>query len=728
MKSYHEFDYGKLNSEKRVTAKGKRADKLTRVPDCILTFDTETTSAFFVDGKWQAYNYSINNEEYDSHNMLSWVYIWQFGYKDTVYYGRSIEEFKEFVDSMLEFIKGDLVIYIHNLPFEFQFFRNVFTEMQVFARKNRHPMKCTYTSEKGFKVEFRCSLALSNQSLENIGKHNITRKKLVGDLDYNVMRFYETELSEKELGYCENDCLVLYEYLESIRIEYGNILNIPMTQTGKVRKAMLSFFKNKDEYKHYNFYCRNLVPALEEYKILNEAFAGGYVHANPLHVGKILSNVKSRDFTSAYPSVMITEKYPTTHFFKMRNTDFTKLKENELWIARITFVNIQSITPFDYIQESKIYKYSNVLAENGRVASADKLSILITNVDFEIIEQGYIWESKKVDELWVADSDYMNDTYREFVLKLYNDKTVYKDIEDMQDVYMRSKEQLNSTYGCLVTNYVSDSVGFDDNSWNCEKLTDDLAKSQLENLRDNNKLLTIYSHGIFVTAYNRRNLFKALFEIGDNAIYCDTDSVKYIEDYDGQYEELFTKLNNEIIEKMNEAVKSLDDVCIKPKDKKGKEHQLGIFDIEPTYYQFKTMGCKKYAYKYSKEDSVHITLAGVSKSKYLEKENVKYNNLHKLEDFDNGLIFDEHCSGRLTSYYLDEQQPTYIDEQHLIDYKYGLALKPTTYELSQTNDYLLFLSLCQFEYEHGYYLQGNYYRFSDKLKSEKKEKENEYYS
>ena len=96
--------------------------------------------------------------------------------------------------------------------------------------------------------------------------------------------------------------------------------------------------------------------------------------------------------------------------------------------------------------------------------------------------------------------------------------------------------------------------------------------------------------------------------------------------------------------------------------------------------------------------------------------------MHKLEDFDNGLIFDEHCSGRLTSYYLDEQQPTYIDEQHLIDYKYGLALKPTTYELSQTNDYLLFLSLCQFEYEHGYYLQGNYYRFSDKFKSEKKGK------
>ena len=39
-------------------------------------------------------------------------------------------------------------------------------------------------------------------------------KKLVGNLDYTKIRNSKTILTEKELAYCENDCLVIYEYIK----------------------------------------------------------------------------------------------------------------------------------------------------------------------------------------------------------------------------------------------------------------------------------------------------------------------------------------------------------------------------------------------------------------------------------------------------------------------------------------------------------------------------------
>ena len=39
-------------------------------------------------------------------------------------------------------------------------------------------------------------------------------EKKVGDLDYTLLRTPATKLTEKELGYCEYDCLVIYYYIK----------------------------------------------------------------------------------------------------------------------------------------------------------------------------------------------------------------------------------------------------------------------------------------------------------------------------------------------------------------------------------------------------------------------------------------------------------------------------------------------------------------------------------
>ena len=129
------------------------------------------------------------------------MYEWTFGIDDYVVYGRYWQEFIELLTILSEELnlcdKQILVCYVHNLSFEFQFIRNLIKWNKVFAVKEREPVRCL--SELG--IEFRCSYKLSGYSLSKVGEHLTKYKvqKMVGDLDYSLLRNSETVLTEKEL-------------------------------------------------------------------------------------------------------------------------------------------------------------------------------------------------------------------------------------------------------------------------------------------------------------------------------------------------------------------------------------------------------------------------------------------------------------------------------------------------------------------------------------------------
>ena len=127
-----------------------------------------------------------------------------------------------------------LIVYVHNLPYEWQFIRKHFSWDKVFFLEDRKPVKARIGG-----IEFRCSLKLSGgKSLQNVGKdlqkHKMEKK--VGDLDYNLIRTALTPLTEKELGYCEYDIRVLNAYSEEKIEQDGGIDRIPLTNTGYVRE------------------------------------------------------------------------------------------------------------------------------------------------------------------------------------------------------------------------------------------------------------------------------------------------------------------------------------------------------------------------------------------------------------------------------------------------------------------------------------------------------------
>ncbi len=273
--------------------------------DNIFTFDIETISLFKINNEWRSFDYTKPPNYYRENDIKKACvpYIWQFGVNDCVYYGR---EFYDFAQVLKELSDSTVTkfIYIHNASYEIQFLIDIFqdnnwTVSEMCARNVRQPIQFKI---KELNIVFRCSYMLTNLSLEKSAKKYTNINKAVGDLDYNTVHSPLSKLSEKELNYAELDIKTLYEIIRYFRDNetngYKHIQNIPLTQTGEVRRAL------KNELDYYYFKRQwEIVPNEKMYCYLISAFQGGITHANALYSNQILHNVWSYDEASAYPFV-----------------------------------------------------------------------------------------------------------------------------------------------------------------------------------------------------------------------------------------------------------------------------------------------------------------------------------------------------------------------------------------------------------------------------------------
>ena len=144
------------------------------------------------------------------------MYAWVFGINGKCIRGRTWDEWFKVLQRVCEYyelsITNKLIIYIHNLSYEFQWFRKMFDWYKVFATDTRKPLYAL--AEIG--IEFRCSYLLSGYSLEKLGE-NLTKYKVnkkVGDLDYELIRHSQTPLTDTEWGYILNDGLVVMAFIQ----------------------------------------------------------------------------------------------------------------------------------------------------------------------------------------------------------------------------------------------------------------------------------------------------------------------------------------------------------------------------------------------------------------------------------------------------------------------------------------------------------------------------------
>jgi len=585
----------------------------------------------------------------------------------------------------------------------------------VFAVDERKPIKalCTYD------IEFRDSYILSGLNLEKTAKNLVSHKveKQVGSLDYELIRTPKTELTDQELLYCVDDVKIVCAYISEQIDQYGNISRIPLTNTGRVRKLVSynCFYTSKShkkssgsKYKKYRKLMKDLtIKDEEEYNMLQRAFQGGYTHASALHAGKTLHNVHSYDFTSSYPTVMLSELYPMSRSVKLKPRSLKELDQmckRYCLVFNVEFIGItQKIDQETYLSESKCFNVKEKIVNNGRIVKADQLQTTITNVDWDIIKACYTWERLKIGKVIGYYKGYLPKPIIDSILDLYQKKTTLKNVKGKEAEYLNSKGMLNSIYGMSVTNIVQDLNTFDnEKGWYNEPAN---VADQIEKYNESSKRFLYYPWGVFVTAYARRNLWSGILACGSDYCYSDTDSIKCLNM--DQHQDYIKKYNDQLQRKLKRMTDhyNIDTNLLSPKTIQGKVKPIGLWDNEGIYTTFKTLGAKRYIT--FQDNELHSTIAGLSKKngiKYMYEKSGSIDGVFKM--FTNDLFIPASYTGKNTHTYIDDPMHYMIKdfkgEQCEIKTPSGVHLGKCEFTLSLSQQYISFLK----HFENGEIYKG----------------------
>lgn len=610
----------------------------------------------------------------------SYMYIWAFNINGMTRTGRTWGELKEFLSSVKRIYKigknQRFFVWVHNLSYEFQFIRKTFNITEIFAKSKREILKCVIDDW----LEFRDSMAISGCSLaKTVSLYNLPVAKMVGDLDYSIPRNSQTPLTEKELTYVRHDVEILYEFAKKIADLY--IIPegyCPLTKTGILRHEV----KEKSKQAHFQPIIdemRNSFPlSYEKYNTLTTwLLSGGITHANPRKTGIILENVTGLDLKSDYPFQMAAKYYPTGKPVKIKNdlSTFLSVAKNHCVIAHIKIYNIRlkRSSPISPISFHKCISFENVKKDNGKIWSADMIEIMVTELDLEYIMETYDYSNIEI----IYAESYKRIPLPDYIIEPVLQGFIEKEkLEKGTSEYMLAKQKPNSGYGMMLTKMSTEELTIIDG----DVLID--TDYQFNYRKERRKAFLSPLWGIYVTSHARNTLMRFINKIGNDVVYCDTDSI-YLLNYEN-HKHIFDEYNKKVIA-YNE--KHLPKECIK----------LGTFENEGTCSRFKTLGAKRYIYE--REGKIKTTVSGMKKDKFVDY--CISRQADPFEEFHDNVILSALVSGKTTMKYHDEYTSEYITDEYgnteLMESDTSCSITEIPFTLRLSKDYVTLVNILRKE-------------------------------
>lgn len=613
--------------------------------DMISTFDIESTSILKT-------KYPLVNKSF------GFMYLWNMCVDGICIAGRTWEEWLEFLQKLsnsLDCRYRKLIIYVHNLAFEFEFIKDFLTIEDIFAKKERN---VAYFTTDAF--EFRCSFMLTNMSLDKFTKTTpgVYFTKMNGeDFDYSIERYPDTELTNDEYGYGICDVLGLWEALTiKLQSDGDDIISVPMTSTGYVRRDYRNKCINNTEHMKRFKRCKLTD---EDYLLCKEASRGAISGSNHINTNELLEFVQSFDIKSSYPFQMATKYFPNSKFTKVLckydTSKFRTFIDNCCCLITWQCENfhLREYASIPYVSKAKcraISKENRV--GNGKVYHAKQIGMCCTEIDFRIIEQLYKFDNPVILDMRVAERGMLSKAFREHLLEMFQTKTDLdydEKTEDQEFAYNKYKNKINASFGMLLTDILNGEVVYNkdntESQWSTIEVTN-LNKALYDYYRHYNSFLN-YQDGVWVLAHARDDLNTGMQVMKSDLVQVDTDSVKGLCDI-RDYRQAFEAINEKII-------KNAETYDVKPYAIKGdKKIYLGIWEYEGTYRYFKTLGAKKYCYRKDEDSPLKITVAG------LRKKAGEWIDEHGgMDIFSPGTIIPPGISGRTAAVYNDRSYPHY---------------------------------------------------------------------
>lgn len=647
----------------------------------ICGFDTETTSVI------------------DDQHKAAYVYEWSFDlYSNGTHYTlieRDIQNFPKLLE-LIQYVvlrkskqkNVSVLVGVHNLPYDFTFISRLLSISTLFAKSKRQPLMFDHGV-----FHFVDTLAISGMSLEKTANAYTNTKKMGGDLDYTKPRNTKTPLTKKEGRYCVNDVRVVTEYLEYLLSAYGISGFFPTTKTSICRRALKESFSveytNKDRANEVkDWLMTDMFPeTMQEYDcIIRYLFRGGYTHSNASKTGYILDNMKSKDFESSYPSWIGYEKFPMSKPVKVKPDEYESVMKNGRlqWYGVFIFDNITSKTQHSIESKHKCVSVTNPIIDNGRIKQAESVTVMLTNLDWMIYNKFYDWKKVLCETLWVF--PYSGKLPKYVINPLFNAYTEKTRLKNAGLDYKDQKAIVNSFYGMMVTTIPSENITYTDD-WGSEPMEEDERRNYARTT-----LLSPY-WGIYTTAWARYHLLVDVFyKIGNDAVYGDTDSCKYLNPE--KHEQVFRRFNRKM-------AKRRYSFCIENGFRMDLMGHLGELTDDGTIKKFKTLGAKRYLVL-DECNNLECTVAGLPKrafNQYLHKN--KVSNLNDVFNiFDFGLKI-ENCKNAHA--YVNDVTDVITDYNGVSEEMHSdsaCVIYPIDFEMRET-DYTEFLAWLMKNLERG---------------------------
>ena len=579
--------------------------------------------------------------------LTSWIYQWAVKIKNTYIYGRTPEEIIELLIKMAERYrlndKKRLIVYIHNASYDLQYLKHYlrrYDPKAEFLAIDAHSI--IICDILGFRI--LCSYKLTNLSLAALSK-NYSKKyiKAVGEVDYNIIRYQDTELNANDWFYMFSDVAAQYDgiagYLETMGYKYA--FRAPFTSTGFVRVACRKA-ANAEETWRARF--QNSALDLEQYNLCRWAFAGGVCISSFLYAGETIRSDKLRhkDFTSSYPARQMLDYMPDGAPSWYGDID----DREELEYLLNTYCCIFELTLYDVhikkgvtapcIPSSKCIGLREPVRLNGKIVYAKQLTIAVTEVDFKWIRKQYNAADFKISKMLIFKRGVMPDWLKGEVMTYFGNKCTLRDLNPL--LYGKSKAFLNSIYGMTATAICREQFILDEDYIFIHKQSENPQEENERQLkkyyRSFNSFMP-YQYAVYTTAWARDALFTMIEAVGyENFLYCDTDSVFYIETEENK------KRMDDYQNYCRERAKAAGAYV-------GNKY-LGEPTDEPPIRAFRALHSKCYAMEELNEKTgeyeLQVVIAGIPKKsiKWVDGQPIEKTNAQELGSIDNlkdGFVF-----------------------------------------------------------------------------------------
>lgn len=627
-----------------------------------------------------------------------WVYQWAICIKQNSFvYGRTPSELIDFLVRMAEHYKltdeKKVICYVHNLSYDLAYLKKFLLRydpnLNTLAIDNHTVLTVDML---GFRLV--CSYKLTNLSLAVLSDKYAKRYlKATGEIDYAVVRYQDTELTSTDWLYMFSDVASQYdgvfEYLKMNN--YSFVADAPFTSTGFVRadcrKSARACHGWHEEFKKSAL-------SLSQYRLCRQAFMGGITIASYKYSGQTITSDKlsHKDFTSSYPARQIINYMPSgkpMEWGKVSSRDELEYLINKyccVFMLYMEEVHIKAGVTAPYIPSSKCIgvNQKELLKLNGKVVFAPHLSIAVTEIDFKWIIKQYDAKVIKVSNMIVFERGKMPDWLKGKIMEYFKNKCTLK--VSNPSLYGKSKALLNGVYGMTATAILREQYKMDIDNAIIKKVVEEDAdesdQKRLDKYYNSYNNYLEYQWALWTTAHARDALMTMIEVVGyDNFIYCDTDSVFYLETPDNKI-------------KMEEYQEDCKRRAIEAGAFIG-DNYLGMPTDEPELTQIRTLHAKCYAMM--EEGKLNVVIAGIPKKaiKWKDGKPVTMTNAEELGNIDNlcdGFEF-THCGGTRCVY--NDERP--IEVRKINGHKTELATSAVIENISKVLNDTMYTSGANYE-------------------------------